>query len=141
MITIGQGAWLRALLAHRSEQESGEAAVTARADDQQVGTHGGLDEDRCGRPLNGRALEFDPGVGTGHLRDGSVEESVGPGLERADVDPHRRCEPGRGYVRIRPGIDDPQPRAAEPSFLKRPAQRFHRFRGAVDADNDLAHVA
>ncbi len=37
-----------ALMADRAEQEAGEAAVPARADDQQIGAASLLDEYQCG---------------------------------------------------------------------------------------------
>jgi len=87
---------VRALLADRSEQQSAEAAHAARADDEQVGILGGLDENRCRGPLNGRAFAFDSGVGTHDLRHGSVEQRLGAALETTHVDLYGRSETGRG---------------------------------------------
>jgi hypothetical protein len=78
-----------ALLADRAEQEAGEAAVSARSDDEEVAGGRCFDEHfRCGS-LDYLAFDFDAlGFGS-DVGDGPFEQALGRSVEIVQVDSER----------------------------------------------------
>jgi hypothetical protein len=66
-----------ALLADRPEQETGEAAVPARSDDEEIARRDRMDEDVDGAALDDLALDFETLAVGLHVDDHVVEQFFG----------------------------------------------------------------
>lgn len=113
---------MQALLGHRTEEQPGEPAPPSGADDQQVGTGGGVDEDRRRASLDDPPVKLVPGVGSGDLVDHMVQQLAGGPLKIPSQGVHG-CA---GHVtdhREQPGVYDLEGGLPQPSLVHGPAQR------------------
>lgn len=135
-----------ALLAHRPEEEAGEAALTTTSHDEEVGVAGSLEEDVRRSSLDRVPRKFDI-VKINRLERGG-EDGFRP---RAKLLMHLlHGWPGRRKPecferrdgkaeRKHPSVYGVNARPAKPRLGERPSKRFQRPGGAVDADHDLRH--
>ena len=105
------GSVVDALLGHGAEQEPNEAAVASGADDEQVGSHGGLEEDPGGRSLEDASHHVHSGIGADDPVHHVVQHRGGFPLEIGDEAAHLPAGQLAGD-RERPGVDDLQGRTA-----------------------------
>ena len=131
---------MRALLAHRAEQEAAEASEPTRPDDEQVGAVRLVDEDpRRGSPSTTRRSTSTPCTAPGGNRRAlaSSAASAPPG----DRPTRRRLGPagldsGRVDVAEPPCVHGPERCVTQPRFAEGEAECSLRAVRGVDADND-----
>lgn len=125
------------LLTDRSEQETGEAASPAAADDDEIGTLRRLDKctGRRGLPLQ---QSFDRSNHPARVDtvDGLIEHCARGNLDVVDTGAGRRREWRCRKVRVMPGMYCLDACAASARFVDSPSQRALRTFRPVDADDD-----
>jgi hypothetical protein len=124
-----------ALLADRAEQEATEAAVAARADNEQIGAARFVDETRSRRTLDDAALDLDIIELSSHLASHVLEQFLCRPMDSANVAPLQRTVRTEGAD----GVDDAQRRLPQPRLLEREPQRRLGSGRVVDADDDYAY--
>jgi hypothetical protein len=132
---------VRTLLTDRSEQQPGEATVSARADDEQVGVARLVDEDGGRRSFADLPLDGDA-VGVGHnLVHDRVERDLGAAAQLAEIgagDGREALDALDPDVAELPGMDDAQGCLSQLRLVEREPEGGLRSLRAVDADDDQA---
>jgi hypothetical protein len=129
------GSVMGALLAHRTQQQSREASSPARADHEQLGSFGRLDEGVGGTSFDCVALDVDVRA----LRDPrhpTFEVVARLSLKLFPIEHLCGHKPISGVPGDGPGIDRTDRALPHPRLLDCPAQRLHRGFGTVDSDDD-----
>ena len=130
------------LLADRPQQQLGEATMTTRADDEQVGIVRLVHEHARRSPLHQTPLDLDR-VGVGErLAQGLFERLPGCLAHLAEVRADRRVEAlgaGGPNSAVLPGVYNAQPGMTKLRFLESEAQRLLRPLGLIDPDDDHVH--
>jgi hypothetical protein len=102
-----------ALLAHRPQQQAGEAAVAARADHQEIGAARFLHQNCARRALDHDALDLDTLALRNDLARHTFDQFLCRPMDRIDIDGQRGVRTERAN-----GMDGAQPRLAEPRLLE-----------------------
>ena len=128
---------MQAGLAHRAEEQSAHRAETAGADDEQVGSVGGVQQGGGRQVVDDDLL--DRGGGSRPDRGGNdrLERRDGVGFAVGGVE--WRADGGVVLVEEPPGEHRGQRPVAHLGLAHRPAQRVCGAGGLVDTDNDAAH--
>jgi hypothetical protein len=125
-MTTGQDAVQGALMADRAEQETGEAAVSTRPDDQQGGVASLLDEHLRGLTHAHYSFDLDVVCLFTERGEGRLYHRARVLYEPSRINVRNQSRPSVGNHRYMPGRDHPQPHTSYRRFVNREAQRVLR---------------
>ena len=134
---------MRALCADGAEKQAGEAAVSARADHQHVGTLRLGYEHRARRALDNATLYSNPAEIGNRVAERCLERGLGSAVHVAEIGKDSGIQASfysgcfEGEL---PGMHGAQCRLAQFRFVHGKLERCLRALRMVDADDDHAHL-
>jgi len=123
-----------AVLADRADERPDETAVTAAADDQQVGAFSHVQDRLGGVAAHGVGFDHHRRVALSRLADGSIQRHPRGLVELLTAGKHHHA--GSVHGGHFPRLDGLDLRPGEIGLPEGPGQRLDRGRGAVDTDDD-----
>jgi hypothetical protein len=136
----GTGRVQGALMTDRTEQQTGEAAVPTRSDDQEIRVAGFLDEHLGGLPQPERPSDMNALRPVSEGTQGVIQFCSRALLEHGRVDMRTvSADPDVGPCLQAPGHHHQKIGSPQPGLVEREVQRFLRAFRAIKSNYDLSH--